>query len=68
MVLFQHLALGTRHRRWQTLGPLPYNLNLFFLTMNNPTVKNRVMPTLEPLYTQGGHLGQHHSNAILTQG
>ena len=29
IVLFQHLALGTLHHHWQTLGPLPYKLNLF---------------------------------------
>ena len=34
MVSFQHSALGSRHHHWQTLGPLPYNLNLFVVKPN----------------------------------
>jgi hypothetical protein len=31
MDLFQHSAFGSWHHHWWTLGPLPYNLNLFVI-------------------------------------
>jgi hypothetical protein len=34
MVIFQHLALHNRHHHWQTLSPLPYNLNLHAIKPN----------------------------------
>jgi len=36
MDLSQHLALGTRQYHWRTLGPLPYNLNLFAINQIKP--------------------------------
>ena len=34
MVLFQHSALDNRHHHWQTLSPLPYDLNSFVMKPN----------------------------------